>query len=80
MAEMYGDKIIIHEKWNQDEFSFVTTYSEREYIVYETMAAQMESDYGSPRNGRAVTLTLFIDVLTGVVVYDIETYERSLNE
>lgn len=51
-------------------------YSEREYEEYVfTAALETQDSYGPTR---AVLMHLFVDDLTGIVVFDVEKYEKSL--
>lgn len=50
--------------------------SEREYYEYAVAAAEQPDDQWD--HARAVVLALHVDALTGIMVSDVEKYERSL--
>ena len=75
---MYGDKVELSREWESDWSQSKVTYSNREYLHYEVLAARVEDpDYDRPRKA-AVTLKLYVDCETSIVVYDVAEYEKSL--
>lgn len=57
-------------------------YSEREYIpidnIHGSVASPPEAYVAT--EVKFVNVTLYLDVLTGMVVWDVETYEKNMRE
>lgn len=52
--------------------------SEREYIKVSEITGEVTEDYGyGYPHGQIVRLSLYLDAETGLVVWDVEAYERS---
>lgn len=70
---LYGDRIVLEEgDWETED-----TLSAREYVHYEVMAAEVEAPgYPYRSEKRAVTLTVYVDTETGLLVGDIPSFEK----
>lgn len=74
---MWGDKVELDRNWHHDWTESVVTYSNREYIRYEIPGLRIDGPAHSPER-KPVTVHLYLDCETGVMVGNVALYEEGL--
>lgn len=74
MASLWGDPVLLSEDYEAG----TETYSAREYLLYEIQGVRVDYPDGYRPDRRLVNVKIYVDVLNGTIVGDVETYEASL--
>jgi hypothetical protein len=75
---MYGEKVVLHREYSANYGEGVDTLSAREYAHYEMPGVRVDNEQDFRPDRTPVTIHLYVDTVTGVMVSDVALYEESL--